>query len=183
MASGLEGLSHEQVEQIVALMRALEQSPFEYLEVKVGGLAVTLAKSGAAGLVPRAPGEASAARPTPPPSAPAVAPQAAPPPEPAPAAAAPAPNPPSPPRREPSGEGVVITAPLAGRFYTQSEPGAPPYVTVGSKVEPETTVGLIEVMKTYHAVAAGVHGTVRAVLAENAQFVEFGQPLYEVIPE
>ena len=78
---------------------------------------------------------------------------------------------------------VAITAPMMGMFYAQPEPGAPPYVSVGSRVEPATTVALVEVMKMFNAVPAGVSGTVMAVLVENSQLVEYGQAMFLVRPE
>ena len=69
-----------------------------------------------------------------------------------------------------------------GVFYAQPEPGAAPYVTVGSEVAADTTVGLVEVMKTFNAVTAGVAGTVIEVCAANNQFVEFGQAIFRVLP-
>jgi len=55
-------------------------------------------------------------------------------------------------------------------------------VTVGSEVAADTTVGLVEVMKTFNAVPAGVAGTVIEVCAANNQFVEFGQAVFRVLP-
>ena len=53
---------------------------------------------------------------------------------------------------------------------------------VGSKVEPDTVVGLIEVMKMMNSIKAGVAGTVVEVCADNAQLVEYGEPLFRVAP-
>ncbi|MGY4111999.1 acetyl-CoA carboxylase biotin carboxyl carrier protein [Aeribacillus sp. SP014] len=78
-------------------------------------------------------------------------------------------------------EGIeIIKAPMAGLFYAQSEPGAPPYVKVGDQVEEKTTVGLIEVMKVYSAIHAGVKGEIVDIHVEDAQLVEYGQPLFSV---
>lgn len=80
-------------------------------------------------------------------------------------------------------EGLVpITAPLLGTFYVAPEPGAPPFVQVGAKVTEDTTVGLIEVMKVFNSVRASVKGAVVEVVAQNGQFVEYGQPLFLVKP-
>ncbi len=81
----------------------------------------------------------------------------------------------------PDGVGVV-RAPNLGTFYRAPKPGAPPYVAVGQKVEAATEVCLIEVMKLFTSVCAGVAGTVREVLAEDAQLVEFDQPLFLIEP-
>jgi acetyl-CoA carboxylase biotin carboxyl carrier protein len=84
--------------------------------------------------------------------------------------------------QEPQLGTVAVTAPMVGAFYVAPEPGAPPYVEPGSTVTPETTIGLIEAMKVFTAVTAGVHGVVAAVLAENGDFVEYGQDLVLVAP-
>jgi acetyl-CoA carboxylase biotin carboxyl carrier protein len=70
-----------------------------------------------------------------------------------------------------------------GIFYAQPEPGKPPFVTVGALVEESTTVALVEVMKTFHAVSAGVRGTVVDVCVDDAELVELGQVLLRVEPE
>jgi acetyl-CoA carboxylase biotin carboxyl carrier protein len=77
---------------------------------------------------------------------------------------------------------VAITSPILGVFYAQPQPGADPFVTVGSEVQEDTTVALLEVMKTFNAVPAGVRGTIVEICATNAQMVEFGQPLFRVRP-
>lgn len=77
---------------------------------------------------------------------------------------------------------VEVTAPVLGVFYQCPEPGAAPFVEVGSQVNKDDTVGLLEVMKMFNAVTAGVTGTVAAVLVDNGTFVEFGQPLLRVRP-
>ena len=69
---------------------------------------------------------------------------------------------------------------MLGVFYRAPAPGAAPYVEVGARVEPDTVVCLIEVMKMMNSIAAGVAGTIVEVCAENAQLVEHGQPLFRV---
>jgi acetyl-CoA carboxylase biotin carboxyl carrier protein len=78
---------------------------------------------------------------------------------------------------------TTIPAPMLGTFYRAEAPGKPPFVEVGSRVEPDTTVCIIEVMKMMNSVSAGVSGTVTEVIAENAQLVEYGEPLFRVEPE
>ena len=77
---------------------------------------------------------------------------------------------------------LAITAPLLGTFYVAPEPGAPPFVQVGQQVTEDTTCGLIEVMKVFNSVRAGVNGTITEVVAQNGGFVEFGQTLFIVKP-
>jgi acetyl-CoA carboxylase biotin carboxyl carrier protein len=76
-----------------------------------------------------------------------------------------------------------IVAPMLGTFYRAPAPGATPFVDVGTRVEPETVVCLIEVMKMMNAVPAGVSGTIVEVCAENAAVVEYGAPLFKVEPD
>jgi acetyl-CoA carboxylase biotin carboxyl carrier protein len=79
-------------------------------------------------------------------------------------------------------DATAVVAPMLGTFYRAEAPGRPPYVEVGSVVGADTVVGLIEVMKMMNSVSAGVAGTVVEVCADNAQLVEFGQPLMRVRP-
>jgi acetyl-CoA carboxylase biotin carboxyl carrier protein len=80
-----------------------------------------------------------------------------------------------------STDGVVtVAAPMLGTFYRAEAPGAAPFVDVGTQVEPDTVVCLIEVMKMMNSVPAGVAGTVVEVVAANAEPVEHGQPLFLV---
>jgi acetyl-CoA carboxylase biotin carboxyl carrier protein len=78
---------------------------------------------------------------------------------------------------------VAIEAPMLGTFYRAPGPGEDPFVEVGSAVEPDSTVCIIEVMKMMNSVSAGVAGTVVEVAAENGQLVEYGQPLFYVRPQ
>jgi len=78
--------------------------------------------------------------------------------------------------------GMTIESPMLGVFYRAPSPGAPPFVDVGTRVETDTIVCLIEVMKMMNSVPAGVAGTIAEVHVENAQAVEYGQPLFRVEP-
>jgi acetyl-CoA carboxylase biotin carboxyl carrier protein len=77
----------------------------------------------------------------------------------------------------------TISAPMLGTFYRAEAPGAAPYVEVGTRVEPDTVVCLVEVMKMMNAVPAGIAGTIVEVCAENAQLVEYDAPLFRVEPD
>lgn len=93
------------------------------------------------------------------------------------------PSPSAEPSAEPAAEGLLdVKAPLLGTFYRAPRPGAPPFVTVGSQVEPDTVVCIIETMKLMNSVTAGVAGTIAAILAENAQFAGQGTVLMRVRP-
>jgi len=103
---------------------------------------------------------------------------------PAPIAPSPAPSAPAPapvaPTAAPSG--VVIESPMVGTFYSSSSPDSPPFVSVGSAVRPDMTVCIIEAMKVFTDIPAGVAGTITEVLVKSGQPVEFGQPLFRVKP-
>jgi len=83
---------------------------------------------------------------------------------------------------EPASDGLAIVAPMLGTFYRAPAPGAPPFVEVGARVEPDTIVGIIEVMKMMNSVSAGVAGVIAEIHVENAQPVEYGDPLFRVEP-
>ena len=78
---------------------------------------------------------------------------------------------PGPDAPQPDGWQAVRT-PLPGTFYRAPMPGAPPFVDVGSRVEADTVVGIVETMKLMNSVCAGVRGTVAQILLGNAQFAE-----------
>ncbi|MFM8284753.1 MAG: acetyl-CoA carboxylase biotin carboxyl carrier protein, partial [Planctomycetaceae bacterium] len=78
---------------------------------------------------------------------------------------------------------VVVKSPMVGTFYRASGPDAAPFVKVGDRIEPEKTVCIIEAMKVFNEIPAGVSGQVVAILVENGAPVEFGQPLLKVDPE
>jgi acetyl-CoA carboxylase biotin carboxyl carrier protein len=87
------------------------------------------------------------------------------------------------PREPASADGVVtISAPMIGTFYRAEAPGAAPYVDLGSRVEPDTVVCLIEVMKMMNPIPAGVEGTIVEVCAHNAEPVDYGTPLFHIQP-
>jgi acetyl-CoA carboxylase biotin carboxyl carrier protein len=75
---------------------------------------------------------------------------------------------------------TAVRAPSLGTFYRSPKPGAPPYVQVGQRVERLTEVCLIEVMKLFTSVHAGISGVVRQVLVEDSELVEFDQVLFLV---
>ena len=72
---------------------------------------------------------------------------------------------------------------MLGTFYRAPKPGAPPFVEPGASVEPDTVVGIIEVMKLMNAVRAGVRGVVREIRARDGALVEFGETLLLVEPQ
>jgi acetyl-CoA carboxylase biotin carboxyl carrier protein len=78
---------------------------------------------------------------------------------------------------------LVIKSPMVGTFYKASGPDSPPFVKVGDRIGPEKTVCIIEAMKVFNEIPAGVSGQVVAILVENGAPVEFGQPLIKVEPD
>jgi acetyl-CoA carboxylase biotin carboxyl carrier protein len=92
-------------------------------------------------------------------------------------------EPPAPPSHAPRDGRATITAPMLGTFYRAEAPGKPPFVEVGQRVEPDTIVCIIEVMKMMNSVPAGVAGTIAEVVADNAELVEYGEPLFRVEQE
>jgi acetyl-CoA carboxylase biotin carboxyl carrier protein len=152
------------IKAIIDLMRKNSISEFELerqdFKIKLkrgnGGLQIPAEESGAYALAPAVP------TPLPVPAATTAAAAAA-------AAAA--------------GAGLLeIKSPMIGTFYRAPSPESQEYVEVGSEVNPETIVCLIEAMKVMNEIKAEVKGVVTHILVENAKPVEFGQPLFRIRP-
>ncbi len=160
-------------EDLKELLTAFEESTWREMSVSVAGDTLHVSRNDASALVPApqspAPATAgAAATPTAPPPVVTDSPPAA--------AAAP----PAPAQQEASGTPVL--APSIGLFWRAPSPGAPPFVEVGTRVGPEDTIGIVEVMKLMNRVQAGVAGVVTAVLVGNGGMVEHGQPLVLIDP-
>ena len=140
--------------EVREILALIERSRFDFFELETGSLKLSVTKGGR--------GRANAA--------PAA--------QPVPATAQPAP----PPAAAPRPGHLAVESPMVGTFYAGPNPGAAPFVEEGVRVEPETTVGLIEAMKVFTAVAAGAAGTIVDVLAADGQAVEYGQPLFGIDP-
>jgi acetyl-CoA carboxylase biotin carboxyl carrier protein len=138
---------------VAEILKALQDSSFDTLDLEIDGVKLQLRRNGAAPV--RA---ASAA---------------------APAASVAATLPPV---EVPPGT-TPVPAPLLGIFYRAPRPGEPPFVEVGARVEADTIIGIIEVMKLMNGVRAGVRGTVAAIAAVNGELVEFGEALLFVKPD
>ena len=141
---------------VAEILKVLEESSFDSLELEINGMKLQL-RRGEAG--PRAAPARAAPAAT---AAPAAAPRHAP------TIAAPIEAPPG---------SKAVPAPLLGVFYRAPKPGEPPFVEVGSRVAPDTIVGIIEVMKLMNTVRAGVSGEVVAIPARNGELVEYGEAL------
>lgn len=77
---------------------------------------------------------------------------------------------------------VPVTAAMVGKFYAASSPTEPPYVQKGSHVEKGATIGLIEVMKVFTSVQTEIAGVIESILVADGQSVEYGQPLFLIRP-
>lgn len=83
-----------------------------------------------------------------------------------------------------SGENLeVIKSPIRGTFYGRVNPNSEPYVEIGSEVEPQTTVCIIDAMKVMNQIAARITGTIVEILTKDGQAVEYGTPLFKVRPK
>jgi len=152
--------------ELKELIRILEQSGLSELEVEESGRRIRLQKASAAvpvAIAPVAPLPASydpghLARP----AAPAPA-----------ASAAPAED-------DATGGLPTFDSPMVGTFYRAPSPDAEPFAKVGDRVEENQTICIIEAMKLMNEVGAKFSGVIEKILVENAQAVEFGQPLFAV---
>ena len=163
-----EALTDQDVYRISQLIESLDRSTLDYLQVDSGGVKVTISKGGAGLPSMTSPAVAAAA------SAPAASFAAAP------AVHAATTALPAHDRPADTSGTVLIPAPLMGRFYPRPEPGAQTYVSVGSDVAEDTVVGLIEVMKLFNTVQAGVRGVITEICAPEGEFLEYGSPLFRV---
>lgn len=159
---GVKGIDFKDVRRLTELLR--ETPEVGSIELRgFFGTGVVITRTGGGGLT--APGGHSLN------PGPAVAP---------PPAAAPAPAAEEAPR--PAAALKEIRSPMVGTFYAAPEPGAEPYVKVGSRVTAGQTVCIIEAMKIMNEIEAEVAGVIREVCVEDAQPVEFGHVLFRVDP-
>lgn len=82
----------------------------------------------------------------------------------------------------PKAEGVLetITSPLVGTFYAAPSPDEPAFVTKGQHITERDIVGLLESMKVFTEIPAGIAGTVEEILVKNGDFIEYDQPLFKI---
>jgi acetyl-CoA carboxylase biotin carboxyl carrier protein len=155
---------------VAEILRLLEESSFDELELEAGDLKLSL-RRGEGGVAPstasRSPSPVSRGRTK------ATEPAAA--------------NAPPPAGEVAQGaggglDGVEVPAPLLGVFYRAPKPGEAPFVEIGSRVEEDTVIGIIEVMKLMNSVRAGVRGEIVEIPAQNAALVEYGETLIRVRP-
>jgi acetyl-CoA carboxylase biotin carboxyl carrier protein len=144
------------------LIDLVEESGISELELTEGEEKVRISRQPAAGQMQYAPAYMQhSMMHMPPPVAPAAAPAA----EPAEAA-------------EPVIDGHVVKSPMVGTFYRSSSPDAKAFVDVGSSVTAGDTVCIIEAMKLLNEIEADKSGVIKAILVENGQPVEYGEPLF-----
>lgn len=148
---------------VAEITRLLEESHFDELSLELDGLKLTLRRNGVPASLP-------ASEPDLPMSEPGPAPTVV---------------PPSQPRKSEAAAAIEaqtlpVTAPLLGTFYRAPKPGAPPFVAVGSAVEEDTIIGIIEVMKLMNTVRAGTRGRVLEILAQDGALVEYGETLMRI---
>src|SRR5512139_2436866 len=149
------------IRKVKKLIELLEESGIAELEIREGEETVRISRHGQGTTFVNASPAMMPAM--------AAAPAAA-----APAAAAPAAAPAAP--AAPSGH--AVTSPIVGTFYRSSSPSAKSFVEVGSSVKEGDTLCIIEAMKIMNQIEADKAGTIKAVLVENGEPVEFGQPLF-----
>lgn len=167
---------------VAEIMRLLEASHFDELDLEVDGMKISLRRNGTGADAGAGVGRAATR------AAPAARAAGAAAPAPAPVAAASGgagtASAPAAPRGAPAPAADPlasdVSSPLLGTFYRAPKPGAPPFVDVGSVVEPDTVIAIVEVMKLMNTVRAGVHGTVAEIFARDGELVEYGQALLRV---
>lgn len=148
------------IRKVKKLIELLEESGVAEIEIKEGEESVRISRSG--------------------PNTPMMM-QAPPQPAPAPAAPAPAPAPAAAESDEPTlPEGHVVKSPMVGTFYRAPSPGASSFVEVGQQVNAGDTLCIIEAMKLLNQIEADKSGTIKAILVENGQPVEYDEPLFVI---
>jgi acetyl-CoA carboxylase biotin carboxyl carrier protein len=165
--AGVMDLTYSDVENILKLVDSAEH--LDEIEIVYNGFRLRAVRGNGIASSPPTPPLGAVVAATPGPSLGATTPAA-------PRAAARADNKPIP-------AGVtVVRAPMVGTFYRAPAPGDPPFVEVGHKVRADDTVCLIEVMKLFNSIRAGVDGTVVEIRAENGALVEHNEPLILIAP-
>jgi len=146
---------------VAEILRLLEESTFDSLSLEINGMKLNLQRKSA--VTERGNSHAFAAPALKQPSGPAR---------------------PAHKDTTPSEPGLLeVPAPMLGIFYRAPKPGEPPFIEVGSKVDGETVIGIIEVMKLMNSVHAGVKGEVVEIVVEDGAPVEYGEILIRVRAE
>ena len=148
------------IEFVESLIRMLDESSLDNLEIRRGGTRIRLSKSAGGNVVASASQTNSAAPDTAPPTE-----------EPAP-----------PPAKAASATLVEITSPMVGTFYRAPSPEAAPYIEVGSTVAAGDVLCVIEAMKLMNELECETSGRIVEICVDNAEPVDFGQVLFRVEP-
>jgi len=144
---------------VAEIMRLLEESSFDSLSLEINGVKLNLQRSSAARVPPASENVSSPA------AVPSVT------------------RPAQPKVKPPCEPGLLdVPSPLLGVFYRTPKPSEPPFIEIGTKVNADTVIGIVEVMKLMNSVRAGVAGEVVEILAENGALVEYGEILMRVRP-
>ena len=166
-------LTHADIAEII---RLVDQSTLDEFVVEVGDLRVEVRRKGA---VPAPPGATAAPAPAVPDAPASSLPAPAPPPAVAEQDGGPAAAPGEPALDE--GQ-VAVRSPMVGTFYRRPSPDEPPYVEVGSEVEVDAPLGLVEIMKLYTTIHAKTPGRIARICASDAELVEYDQVLFIIDP-
>ena len=147
------------IRKIKKLIELLEESGINELEIQEGEESVRISRGGSAQAAPQPA--------APQPAAPAPAPEPAPEPE--------------QPQAAPEPEGHLVRSPMVGTFYSAPSPDAPPFVEEGQAVQAGDVLCIVEAMKMMNQIEADKSGTIKSVLVENGEPVEFDQPLFSIV--
>jgi acetyl-CoA carboxylase biotin carboxyl carrier protein len=160
-------------EQIKELIELVSLNRLQGLELERSGFRLKIDGQQAAAAAPAAvPQPAPAVASAPAPATTAITPASLPPAAPAPAAAA---APTAPP-------GHVVNSPIVGTFYRAASPDSPPFCEVGSRVKQGQVLCIIEAMKLMNEIESDIDGVITEIYPQNAQAVEFGEPLFAIRP-
>lgn len=149
------------ISEIRKLIKLVQGSDVTELEIAEGETAIRISRQGAVATYAPMP---QAVAPAPAPAAPASV-----------SAAAPA-------AEDTASDEHVVKSPMVGTFYASSSPDAPAFVSEGSKVKKGDVLCIVEAMKLMNEIEAEYAGTVSKILVTNAQPLEYGQPLFVIIP-
>jgi acetyl-CoA carboxylase biotin carboxyl carrier protein len=151
------------IRKVKKLIELIEESDIAEIEINEGEESIRISRTSQAAPPAYAPMPPAMMAPPPPAAAPAAA-------QPAEAA----------PPEEAFDESDAITAPMVGTFYRAPSPGAKPFVEVGQAVGVGDTLCIIEAMKMLNQIESDREGTVQAILVENGQPIEYGEPLFVI---
>ena len=168
-------------DDVVQIIKYLDESSFSELRLQVGDLRIVVNRSGSTTPLPEIDQAGTPTDPSAPhfPSSTPLQPVEEP---------LPRPDPDVPPAQSPEDDiinpspRVTITSPMLGTFYRAPQPGEPPFVEVGTLVDEDATVCIIEVMKLFSTIKAEKRGRITRVSVDDGELVEYGQVLFHLDP-